>query len=103
MPSANRNDVLQLLYACLTEVNEQRPVGSRLSLSEKTSLFGRSGGLDSLGYINLVAEIEQKIEERYQLQVVLPNSDTFEASCDPWRDIGSLADYLVARINAPLA
>jgi D-alanine--poly(phosphoribitol) ligase subunit 2 len=99
MPSAHRNDLLQLLYECLAEINEQRPPASRFPLSETASLFGKSGGLDSLGYINFVAEIEQKIEARYQLQIMLQTSDAFAASSDPWRDVGSLADHLVARIN----
>lgn len=100
MPSTTRNEVLALLYACLAELNEHRPAASQLSPSESTRLIGGTSGLDSLAYINLVAAIEQKIEARFQLQIMLQGPESFDSDSDPWRSVGALADYLLVRISS---
>jgi acyl carrier protein len=67
--------LIGLLYASLAELNEQLPPNAQLALSPETSLLPGTGGLDSLGVVNLMAAIEEKIEGKYGITVSLGEVD----------------------------
>lgn len=93
-----RSDILELLYACLADLNEQLPPASHFQASPDTVLISDRGGLDSLGMVNLVAGIEEKLEARYNLRVTLP-TDEKSGDDDPWRTVGTLADFVYSIVQ----
>lgn len=94
-----RNELVQILYACLTEANEQRAVEAQFPLSEATMLIGGSSGLDSLGVINLISGIEEKLDTQFGLKLSLPAFDTLEDGRDAWTNVGTLADAVAGHLK----
>jgi D-alanine--poly(phosphoribitol) ligase subunit 2 len=97
-----RDDVLNILYKCLAELNEQLVPSAQLKLAEDTRLSGDSGALDSLGMVNLVTSIEDKLESHYGLHIPLPAADSTASGVDPWCNVGTFATFLVDVINERL-
>ena len=96
-----KNDVLELLYESIKELNEMLPATAQLAPKAETSLLSDSGGLDSLGMVNLVSSIEDKVQQRYGRSISLNNpADVFSDENDPWRNVGTLAEFVTDRINA---
>ena len=98
----SQREVMELLAAALSDLNEQLPESAQLGLGENAPLLGDGGGLDSLAMINLVAAIEEKIEARYNIYVAVSSQDVAAEGEDPWQTVGTMANFLTRRINASL-
>ncbi len=55
------NDTLELIYTAVDEVNEFLLPEAQLSKSPGTIILGDGGALDSLGVVNLLVAIEEKM------------------------------------------
>ncbi len=59
-----------------------------------TRLIGREAVLDSMGLVNLIVEIEQRLEDDFGMAVVLADDRAMSQEKSPFRSVGSLADYI---------
>jgi len=73
--------------------------GVERPLDPDMPLFGPSGALDSLGLVSVVVELEQTLSDRIGSEVSLMNDRAMSQTRSPFRTIGSLADYALARIS----
>lgn len=95
-----RQDILALLYESLAELNEFLPAESRFELAESTALIADTGGLDSLGTVNFVSTVEEKLERRYGRYISLTATGASVSIANPWTDVGGLADFILERAAA---
>jgi acyl carrier protein len=63
-------------------------------LGEETRLIGRKGVLDSMGLVTLIVDVEQRLEEQYDVVVVLADERAMSQERSPFRSVSSLADYI---------
>lgn len=87
--------VTYTIFKAIDEVNQLLPKWQRLEKSSDTVLFGQSGKLDSLGFVNLVVAAEQKIEEEFGIAINLANEDTALQNNSKFETIGTLVDHVV--------
>ena len=88
-----REKIIEVLYESIAELNEQRSKDQRMALSPQTPL-GEGSGLDSLGFVNLVALIEEKCDDRFGRTLVLSVPHIDPAAHDPFETVDSLAKFL---------
>ncbi len=100
MTKLTRPDILTLVFECITEINEMLPPSSQLALAEETVLLADVGGLDSLGMVNFVSAIEDKIQQRYGLSITLTVSADTPIESDPWRNVGALTDFVLELVSS---
>jgi acyl carrier protein len=67
---------------------------------ENPAIFGAGAPLDSLGLVNLLADLEYKIGEEFGREVVLASEQAMSRSRSPFRDVASLTDYIVELLHA---
>lgn len=89
-----RDKIIKVVYAAIDELNSNLPEGDRISKSLAETLIGSSGKIDSLGMINLIVALEQKIEEEFNETVSLANDNAMSAQNSPFKTIGSLIEYV---------
>jgi len=63
--------ILNIIYGCIDELNQQLPENGRLVKSAETVLAGDGGVLDSLGLITLLVDIELVLAERHGISVAI--------------------------------
>ncbi|NJM56026.1 MAG: acyl carrier protein [Verrucomicrobiae bacterium] len=97
-----RQEILDVLFHALEELNDLLPPEGRLPVAENTALISAQGGLDSLGVVNFIAAVEQGLQDRLGVAVTLAPEPS-PSSSDPWVTVGALADHLLARVNAASA
>ena len=98
---AKKEELLDIIYQSLEEVNEQLPNEKQIQKSPDSTLVGRAGGLDSLGFVNFVALVEEKCAHKYGVALSLTNTSSPEDGA--LEDVGKFADSLFQRLNeAPL-
>jgi acyl carrier protein len=86
--------VTQAIFKAVDEVNRLLPKTGQLDKSKDTVLFGQSGILDSLGFINLIVATERKIKEEFGITIILTGERAILQNNDPFQTIGTLSDYI---------
>jgi acyl carrier protein len=86
-------DMLDVVYAAIDEVNAQSNNGAILPKSPDARLLGGEHGVDSLTFVNLIVAVEEQIQSRLGKSVVLVNEDSMALRDHPFRTVGSLARY----------
>ena len=62
---------------------------------ENPRIFGADGPLDSLGLVNLLADLEYRLAEEFGREVVLASERAMSRSQSPFRDVAGLTEYIL--------
>lgn len=63
-------------------------------------LYGPGGSLDSLALVHFIIEVESELQKEFGLNLVLANRHAVSRRESPFATIGSLADYIVLRLES---
>jgi acyl carrier protein len=98
----NRAAVAEMIMSSLQEVLTMDNGGASVAvaISEDTPLIGRAAVLDSMGLVNLIVEVEQRLEEEFDMAVVLADERAMSQRNSPFRSVQSLADYIYGLVEA---
>lgn len=91
-----RSDAYDIVLESLKEVFMQAGTPAPATVAEDTVLVGTDAVLDSLGVVQLIVEVEQRVEQRHGISVTLANDKAMSARNSPFRTVGVLADHVVA-------
>ena len=61
-------------------------------------LYGEGGALDSMALVNLIADLEEAIAEKYGASIVLADEKAMSAKNSPYRSVTSLAEAVRERM-----
>ena len=91
-----RDEVIALLLEIAKTSNET--LGSQIDISagEQALLFGPDGGLDSIGLVSFLVDVEEALQRHFALTTTLADERAMSLRRSPFRSIGTLADYIVA-------
>jgi len=91
-----RKDAYDIVLASLQEVFVQGGLTPPETVTEDTVLVGNDAVLDSLGVVQLIVEVEQRVEGQHGISVTLANDKAMSARNSPFRTVGVLADHVIA-------
>lgn len=94
-----REQVLELVTAAVTDLNDELQYEALNAPNEETAIFGDDDGIDSLSLVRLVVDIEQRVQESLDVQVSLTDERAMSARRSPYRSVGALADFIIARMD----
>lgn len=97
--SINRDIIVNLLLTTLQNHNDDFNMRIDLSAKENIKLFGGDGFLDSIGLVNYIVEVEEKLEEQFNVSIVLADEKAMSRRTSPFARISYLADYILEIIN----
>ena len=70
--------------------------GGACQLSSETILFGAAGALlDSMGLVNLIADLEARVEAEFGCQLVLADERAMSRSRSPFRTVSTVTAHIV--------
>jgi len=95
----NQEQVIQWIYAVIDELNEQLDQKQRLSKTPDTVIIGQGGKLDSLGVINFIVGLEQKVQEQTGMEMTLADRMLDTMQDNPLRTVDSLAAHIAALVK----
>lgn len=91
--------IQQIIYNAIDEVNEQLSSEKQLVKSLETVLFGKSSKLDSLSFINLVVAIETELEEEFDILITIANEEAMTLDFNPYKSVQILSEYILKLIK----
>lgn len=86
------------IMAAVDEVNAILPLGMQLSKDAEAVIFGKGGKLDSLGLVNFVMAVEDKLSEQ-GWNVSLTDARAMSQSRSPFRSIQALSAFIADSIR----
>lgn len=97
--NVEKDRVEALVLESLGETRGQLGISGPVQPTGDTMLFGLGGELDSLGLINLVTSLEERISDELGVQVALTDERALSQEHSPFRTVTALADYISQLLN----
>lgn len=94
----NKQEFENLIYETFDQLMEQ----SENLVLEKTpdcALTGDGSELDSLGLVNFLVALEQRLQSEISPDVTIANRDLVMGADQPLKDVDSLASYLAEKLG----
>ena len=92
-------DALKIIYEAIDEVNLDLEDGEKIQKSEDSLIFSAGSSLDSLGLVNLVTIIEQKIEEETGEFISIADEKAMSTEVSPFKSVKTLKEYIESLLN----
>ena len=72
------NKVENVINCAIDRLNELLPTGESLCKEKTTTLLGRGGRLDSMGFVNLIVALEEELEKQLGITATLADEVTMD-------------------------
>jgi acyl carrier protein len=95
----NHQQIRDIVVTTFKEVSQQLNPHTFSDVNDDTVLFGRSGVLDSLGLVNLIVAVEQRLEDELGITLVLADEKALAQKNSPFRTVATLVDYILQQMD----
>ncbi|MGE5755033.1 MAG: hypothetical protein ACM35G_04850 [Planctomycetaceae bacterium] len=86
-----RERVKKLLHESINNYASEQNI--TIPLDDDTPLLGRGAVIDSLGLVNILADFEAALSDRFNAEIVLANERAMAMERSPFRSVGRLVEY----------
>ena len=83
-----------IVIEAVIELNEELECEELESPTNKTKLFGGNGALNSLALVSLISDLEDRISEEFDKDIVLADEQAMSQRASPFRTVAALTDYI---------
>ncbi len=97
--TSDRNDIAKIVLETLRELGEDLNIDALKIANEQTRLFGVKSSLDSIALVNFIADVEERISDELEIEIVLANQNAMSRTHSPFRKVSSCIDYIVELIT----
>lgn len=94
-----KEDVLNLVLRAVESHCDENGIAFDMSNSEDLRLFGGESLLDSMGLVSLIVLIEEEIEDKYNISVILADEKAMSRRTSPFAKVSYLVDYIFELLN----
>ena len=91
---SNQERISKAVYAAVDVVNEQLPKGAQIDKALDAPLYGSSGNLESLDFVTLIMEVEEKINAEFGTDITIADENLLSKEKSPFSNLGTLIEYL---------
>src|SRR5690242_155411 len=87
-------DVTKAVFAAVDDLNQQLPAGVHVEKSLDAPLYGAAGHLESLDFVTLIMEVEEKINAEFGTDITIADENLLSKEKSPFATLGTLIEYL---------
>jgi len=91
---AEHERILKAVYSAVDELNSQLPPGVSVEKSLDAPLYGGEGKLESLDFVTLVMEVEEKINAEFGTDITIADEHLLSKEQSPFSSVRTLIEYL---------
>jgi len=89
-----KNKIEEIIIEVLTELNEELEKGALNNPTKDTKLYGGSGVLDSLALVSLITDLEERVSDEFDNDIILADEKAMSQKTSPFRNVESLTIYI---------
>ena len=86
--------VNQAVFSAVDALNEQLPAGVVVEKSLDAPLYGAGGKLESLDFVTLIMEVEEKINAKFGANITIADENLLSKEKSPFSTLRTLIEYL---------
>lgn len=94
-----RDEILQIILNSVTDISHTLEEPISMEQGEDCPLFGDSSMLDSITLVTLIVKIEQEIEDRFVVPIILASEKAMSRRNSPFLNIGTLTNYTLELVK----
>lgn len=84
----------KIISKALKEINEELENENLNNPDKETRLYGGSGALDSLALVYLITDLEERISDEFDNDIILADEKAMSQRTSPFRNVESLTIYI---------
>ena len=88
----NSPEILNLVIELVKEIGEEKEQKILVTPTESTRLLGDT--LNSIELVMLIAELEQRIADQFNVQLILADDRAMSQRTSPFRSVKTLVQYI---------
>jgi len=93
-----RSEIVSIVFHAIDEVNAQLHL--QVPKDAGVPLVGNDAYLDSLGFINFLASVEETLQDRLGVQLSLSEETADAGGRDRFTSVDALVEYILDRFTA---
>lgn len=86
--------ILKAVYDAIDALNAQLPPGVSVEKSLDAPLYGATSKLESLDFVTLVMEVEEKINAEFGTDITIADEHLLSKQDSPFSSVRTLIEYL---------
>ena len=86
--------VSKAVFSAVDELNRQLPAGVSVEKSLDAPLYGAGGKLESLDFVTLIMEVEEKINAEFGTTITIADENLLSKAKSPFSTLRTLIEYL---------
>ena len=86
--------VSKAVFSAVDELNSQLPAGVSVEKSLDAPLYGAGGKLESLDFVTLIMEVEEKINAEFGTELTIADENLLSKQKSPFSTLRTLIEYL---------
>ncbi|GAB6178644.1 hypothetical protein JCM16814_35360 [Desulfobaculum senezii] len=94
MKEISKDNVIDFVINTVAYYAQENNIRLLLNPEPSTRLYGANAGLDSLGLVVFITELEEAIDEAYGVELTLADEKAMSQTASPFRSIASLSSYI---------
>lgn len=94
-----REKIQELVFNCTKEFFENSDYELNTSINEKFRLIGNSSPLDSMGLVSLIVDIEESINDEFDVEIVIASEKAMSAKTSPFINLEKLILFIEEELN----
>lgn len=94
----DRHAIEALILDSVRLLAEDFELNALKSPTTHSPLYGEGGALDSMALVNLIADVEDALTEKFGVSVILADEKAMSASHSPYRSVTALVDAVIERM-----
>ena len=84
----------KIIIETLNEINEELENENLNNPTSETKLYGGSGVLDSLALVSLITDLEERISDEFEKDIILADEKAMSQRTSPFRNVETLTNYI---------
>jgi len=90
----------KIIIDTLVEFNEELEHENLKNPNSKTKLYGTNAALDSLALVSFITDVEERISDEFDRDIVLADEKAMSATTSPFRNVESLTFYIASLLES---
>jgi acyl carrier protein len=93
--------ISKAVFSAVDELNTQLPAGVSVEKSLDAPLYGAGGKLESLDFVTLIMEVEEKINAEFGTDITIADENLLSKQKSPFSTLRTLIEYLEKLVKEP--
>jgi acyl carrier protein len=89
-----KDRIFEIITSALGELNASLNSQELYNPTLETRLYGPNAALDSMSLVTLIADIEDRINTEFRIDIVLADERAMSQVRSPFGRVGALVDYI---------